>query len=80
MKAVIVLAVMLFVHDMPTGCYRLASTDVSVVPGGYIVVALNHFVQEHEKSVSGDNHYWLCTAGRGDYHLFVPQDEQEQEL
>lgn len=59
-------------HDMPRGCYAVTNHDVLRVPHGYLIPGLNRFVRDDDAIRSGDEQWWICTAGKGDYALFVP--------
>lgn len=57
-------------HEMPRGCY--AVTNVLVVPHGYLIPGLNRFVHDDDALRSGDERFWVCTGGNGQYALYVP--------
>lgn len=59
-------------NDMPRGCYRVTNHDVLRVPHGYLIPGLNRFVRDEDAIPSGDDRWWVCTVGKGDYALFVP--------
>lgn len=59
-------------HDMPRGCYVVTNADVSRIPHGYLIIGVNRFVPDEDVIPSGDERWWVCTVGKGDYALFVP--------
>lgn len=76
--AAIFFALTIAVPDVPRGCYRLSARDVDVVPHGFVIVGVQHFVRDQDVSQSGDDFFWVCTVGQKDYHLFIPPKLYEE--
>lgn len=67
------------VDSIPRGCYMLAPRDLRSMPHGWLVIGINRFFPYDKAVWSGDQRFWLCTAGRGEYVLFIPRTETEGE-
>lgn len=61
------------VGHLPRGCHVAKTDTVRVVPHGFLLVGLNYFVHQSSVSYSGDDSFWICTKGNGQYRLYAPE-------